>query len=177
MKTPATILAGMVAAAIALSGGQAQAQSTINNIYPNGAYQFQPSPTLSFTAGSPAGIDPTNITVQLTVTSLQTGQSFIKSLTSAHGLTIGGTPTSRSVSAVLNSNTLYSAVIHVIDAGSSSANANVSFDTISGYTWEAEDYDYTGTNISGLFIDNPQTNLYAGLDSTSGVDTSHNGAG
>ncbi len=174
MKHSLSLLAGVVSACILLHSGAAQAQSAIANVTPNGVYQFQPSGTLSFTATSPAGIDPTNITVQLTVTSLQTGQSFIRSLSSVNGLTIGGTPTNRSVSAVLNSNTLYSAAIQVTDAASSSANATVTFDTINpSYTFEAEDYDYTSNSISGLFIDNPQTNLYAGLGATTGVDCQH----
>ncbi len=174
MKHSLSLLAGVAGACIMLRGGTVQAQSAIANITPNGVYQFQPSGTLSFTATSPAGIDPANITVQLTVTSLQTGQSFIRSLSSVNGLTIGGTPTSRNVSAVLNSNTLYSAVIQVIDAASSSANATVTFDTIApAYTFEAEDYDYTSNSISGLFIDNPQTNLYAGLGATTGIDCQH----
>jgi hypothetical protein len=149
----------------------AQAQNpVISNVYPDGAYQFQPSATLSFTASSAAGIDPTNITVQLTVTSLQTGQSFIKNLTSVSGLTIGGTPTNRSVSAILNGNTLYSAAIHVIDGANNSASSGVSFDTISGYTFEAEDYDYTSNGISGLFFDGPQVDACANLPSTAGID-------
>jgi hypothetical protein len=174
MKHSLSLLAGVAGACILLRGGAVQAQSAITNVTPNGAYQFEPSGTLSFTATSPAGIDPTNISVQLTVTSLQTGQSFIRSLSSVNGLTIGGTPTSRSVSAILNSNTLYSAAIQVTDAASSSANATVTFDTINpAYTFEAEDYDYTSNSITGLFIDNPQTNLYAGLGATLGIDCQH----
>jgi hypothetical protein len=42
-------------------------------------------------------------------------------------------------------------------------------------TFEAEDWNYTDTNsgIAGLFFDNPQTNAYAGLDSTAGIDYSN----
>ncbi len=130
---------------------------------------FQPSTTLSFTASSPAGV--TNVTVQLTVTSMYTGNSFLKNLNSKNGLTITGPSTGESVSAVLASNTLYSAVIQVQDATGNTVNQTVVFDTITPvYTWEAEDWDYTSNGVSGLFIDNPQTNGYAGLDTTAGVD-------
>jgi hypothetical protein len=166
----------LVSAGIFL-GNAAKAQPTIANVYPDGAYMFEPSSTLSFTAGSSAGINPANITVQLTITSLQTGNGFIKNLTSASGLTIGGTATNLTVSAVLTSNTLYSAVISITDSNAASASKSVSFDTINGYTFEAEDFDYTSNSITGLFIDNPQTNGYAGLASTEGVDCYNNAVG
>jgi len=90
-----------------------------------------------------------------------------------NGLTTTGTSTAYTVSTALNSNTLYSANIQVTDANNNTASSSVSFDTISGYTFEAEDYDYTSNGITGLFIDNPQTNLYAGLSATAGVDCQH----
>jgi hypothetical protein len=138
---------------------------------------FQPSSTLSFTASSAAGV--TNVTVHLTVTSLYTGQSFVRNLSSAAGggLTITGPGTGETVSVGLSSNTVYSAVIQVKDATGNTANQTVSFDTIIPvYTWEAEDWDYTSNAVSGLYIDNPQTNGYAGLDTTDGQDA-HNGNG
>ncbi|MDB6016283.1 MAG: hypothetical protein JWR19_772 [Pedosphaera sp.] len=151
--------------------GTVQAQSSISSIYPDGNYQFEPSGALSFTANSPAGI--TNVTVQLTVTSLYSGQSLIKNLTAVNGLTITGPTTGLSVSAVLKTNTLYSAVIQVKDANGSVASRTVSFDTIApAYTWEAEDYDYT----NGQFFANPQTNAYAGYGAIDGTDC-HNHSG
>ena len=171
------LIAPLFAAVVLLLGNASEAQPVIANLYPDGAHMFEPSATLSFTVSSAAGIATTNISVQLTVTSLPTGQSFIKSLTAANGLTVGGASLNRSVSVVLSSNTLYSAVIQATDSNNVAASSSVSFDTISGYTFEAEDYDYTSNGVSGLFIDNPQTNLYANLDSTSGVDSQHNGSG
>ena len=167
----------LLAAACLWFTNAARAQTTIANIYPDGKYQFEPSPTLSFTAASSAGINPTNISVQLTITSLQTGNSFINVLTSANGLTVGGTLTNPSVSAPLGSNTIYKAVITVTDNNDSSASSTVSFDTINGYTFEAEDFDYTSNGVTGLFIDNPQTNAYAGLAGTEGVDYYNNSLG
>src|SRR6267142_97375 len=142
-----------------------EAQPVISNVYPNGTNLFQPSSTLSFTASSPAGV--TNVTVQLTVTSLYKGTSFINSLTAASGLTITGPSTALNVSAVLTSNTLYSAAIHIQDANGSVSNLTVSFNTITpAFTWEAEDWDFTSNSVPNLYIDNPQTNAYAGLATT-----------
>ncbi|SPE56428.1 conserved hypothetical protein [Verrucomicrobia bacterium] len=145
-----------------------QAQPAITNIYPDGLRQFEASSTLSFTANSSVGV--TNVSVQLTVTSLP-GVSYLENLGTGNGLTITGPATSESVSAPLFSNTLYKAAIQVWDANGNSSSTNVSFDTITpSYTFEAEDWDYTAAGVSGQFIDNPQTNKYAGLASTSGVD-------
>jgi hypothetical protein len=145
----------------------------ILNLYPNGTNMFQPSPTLSFTASSPSGvtINTNSIKVQLTVSNLL-GQGFVTNLTATNGLTITGTITNRSVSAVLSSNDIYTAVISVTDANGSSAGNTVTFDTISPvYTWEAPDYDYGG----GQYFDNPQTNDYVGLAAVAGVDSLTNG--
>jgi len=85
-------------------------------------------------------------------------------------LTIGGTANNETVSAPLGSNIIYTATIAVTDAGGTTTKS-VTFDTISpSYTWEAVDWDYTANGVTGLFIDNPQTNQYAGLPSTQGVD-------
>ena len=145
----------------------------ITGIYPNGTNMFQPSPTFSFTASSPAGvtISTNSIKVQLTVSNL-IGQGFVTNLTATNGLTITGTITNRSVSAVLSSNSLCTAIISVTDANGSSAGNTVSFDTISPvYTWEAPDYDYG----DGQYFDNPQTNAYVGLPAVAGVDSLTNG--
>jgi len=54
---------------------------------------------------------------------------------------------------------LYAASIQVTDANGEGAIRNLKFDTINpAYTFEAEDWNYGGGN----FIDNPQTNAYAG---------------
>jgi hypothetical protein len=169
MKLTKSIVAGVAAACILFSGNAARAQSAIANVFPNGNYQFQYSPTLSFTASSAAGV--TSVSVQLTITSLATGSSYLQNLTLGNGLSTTGSSTSYTVTANLTSNTLYSAVIQVTDANSSTASSTVTFDTIAPiYTWEAEDWDFTSNSISGLFINNPQTNQYAGLASTASSD-------
>jgi hypothetical protein len=67
------------------------------------------------------------------------------------------------------SDTVY---IQVTDASGNVATTTVSFNNYNpaDYQWEAEDYDYTSNGVSGLFFDNPQTNAYAGLGSTAGID-------
>src|SRR3974390_1720191 len=92
------LLSGVVA------GGRAQAQPGIKNAYPNGNYQFQYAPTLSFTATSATAV--TNVVVQLTSTTL-TGQSSFKTLTPGNGLTVSGPANSETVSTTLKSNYLY----------------------------------------------------------------------
>ena len=94
----ALVLAGLAAAGILLSGGAAFAQSTISNVSPNGANQFQYSAVLSFTAASSAGIAAGNITVVLTETTL-TGQTTLKILSGVSGLGLTGSSTSWNVTA------------------------------------------------------------------------------
>ena len=148
LKVPIiVILAVGINLACGLSG-RAQTVPVISNVYPNGAVQFQPSAALTFNAISSAGINPGGISVQLTGTSLP-GQTLVTTLTTANGLIVSGTSTSRTVTAPLNSNMVYTATISVINVNSQSAGSNVVFDTISpAYTFEAEDFDYG----SGQFI-------------------------
>jgi hypothetical protein len=148
----------------------AQAQPTFSNISPDGSHLFQPSATFSFNANSALGV--TNVSVDLTSTTLQ-GASRLKTLTAGHGLTITGPATALNASATLASNLVYSAVITAQDANGASATTTISFDTITpAYTFEAEDYNYTDTNTTttGLYIDNPQTNAYRNLYSTKYMD-------
>ena len=165
---------------ILVCGQSARAQvPSISNVSPNGAVQFQPSAALTFNASSSAGIATSAISVQLTGTSLP-GQTFVTTLTIANGLIVGGTSTSRNISAPLTNNTVYTAVIQVTDGNNHTTNSTVTFDTITpAYTFEAEDFDYN----SGHFIDNPQTNAYYDYNSSgafnavSGVDAFYNGGG
>lgn len=159
---------GLVAGLTLLSHS-AIAQPTISGTFPNGSYQFQDTNILAFTAASSVGV--ANVSVTLTPTTVFGVQGFPQTLTSSGGLTISGSANSESVSAPINSNTLYSAQIIVTDSNNASVTNSFSFDTITPiYTWEARDWDYTSNGISGLFIDNPQTNAYLGLASTAGVD-------
>lgn len=158
----------LAAASILLCGVRAQAQPVITGTYPDGKHLFEPSSTLSFTATSSTGV--TSVQVTLAGASLP-GQASLNVYTSSSGLTIGGTPNSETVSAPLAVDTVYAATIQATDAGGTTT-TKVNFDTVSPlYTWEACDWDYTGSDgTTGLFIDNPQTNQYAGLPSTQGTD-------
>jgi len=158
-----------------LLGGAATAQPAIASVNPTGAYQFQATNVLSFTASSAAGI--TAVTVQLSGSTL-VGTAILKNYSLGNGLTTSGAATSYVVNAPLATNALYTATISVTDGNSQTASASVSFDTIApAYTFEAEDFDYTSNSIAGLFIDNPQTNAYAGLASSEGTDCYNNQVG
>jgi hypothetical protein len=141
----------------------------IGNVYPDGAHQFEPSSAITFMAYSPNGINAGGITLKLTATNLL-GQGYVTNLTSANGLAITGSSTTKSVGAPLATNALYTAVIQVTDVNGNRATNTVSFDTINpAYTFEAEDFDYNG----GSYLNNPQTNAYAGLSGVAGIDYSN----
>jgi hypothetical protein len=171
-----SILASLVAMGVLAPGLVAVAQPVIANLYPDGLYQFEPSTVISFSATSTVGI--TNIAVTLTPTTLLGQQGFPRTLSSGNGLTISGSANSENVSAPLASNTLYAANIQVTDANGVSTSSSISFDTISpSYTFEAEDFDYTSNSISGLFVDNPQTNAYTNLIATLNMDYNNGSIG
>ncbi len=172
--TPLTVALALVC--LMLSVEKSRGQATISNVFPDGAHLFEASGILSFNASSPAGIS--NISVQLTAAKLTGGSPLLRTLVPGNGLTITGPVNNESVSASLSTNRLYTAVIQVTDNNGGSASKTVTFDTISpAYTFEAEDYDYTSNGVSGLFIDAPQTNAYATLSATDGIDCHHNGSG
>jgi hypothetical protein len=171
IKFSASVATALTAACVLLCGTAARTQASpvIANTYPNGAYQFQSTNSLAFNVNSSVAV--TNVTVLLNVTPLG-GGTFIKTITTANGLIITGPATGLSVTAPLSTNTVYIATITATDANGNSSVSTVNFDTISpSYTFEAEDWDYNG----GQFIDNPQTNAYAGLGSTSSDSSNNNG--
>lgn len=166
--------AAFVGALVAI--GVVQAQPVIHDVYPDGTRQLQSTNTLGFGATSSGpDINATGITVQLTSVNLR-GQTAVTNLTSASGLTVGGTTTERTVTAPLNTNILsYTAVIVVTDANNASTTNTIKFDTLKpDFTIEAEDFNYYDGNAAGLFIDNPvpsDINLgYAGKDALEGTD-------
>jgi hypothetical protein len=140
--------------------------AVIENLYPDGTYQFQSTNTLAFTITSTLGVNAADILVQLGETNLQ-GAGSSTLLTAGSGLTVSGPAESLEVTAPLDTNMLYGAFIQITDADGITMTTNLIFDTISpAYTWEAEDWDYEG----GQFIDNPQINAYAGLMGVVNVD-------
>jgi hypothetical protein len=90
-------------------------------------------------------------------------------LTPTSGLTITGNATNKSVSFLLSTDTVYSITFLITDGAGNVSSSSLSFDTINPnyYTWEAEDWDYSG----GLFFDNPQTNAYYNLSGEEDIDS------
>jgi hypothetical protein len=176
MKLPTSIIAGLAAAGIMLSGAAAFAQPVFPAYYPNGTNLFQPSPTFSFNI-TDASATITNVTVQLVGTPMggTGGSPALQLLGPSSGLNVVGLPGSAvSASCPLKTNLTYAVTITATDGNGISRTTNVSFTTIvPAYIWEAEDWDYT----NGLYIDNPQTNRYAGLTGVQGVDFNDNGTG
>jgi regulation of enolase protein 1 (concanavalin A-like superfamily) len=171
---PSLVIVGFLSGCLTAS---AQTVPAISGISPNGNVQFQSAAVLSFNASSSTTIDPSGISVQLTGT-LLTGQSIATTYTTANGLNVSGSTTSRTVSAPLASNVTYTAVMNVTNSGGQSASATVSFDTINpAYTFEAEDFDYASAGNSRLFFDNPQINAYRNLNASEGVDAHNNNFG
>jgi hypothetical protein len=113
--------------------------------------------TFSFTVQSTAGVASNNVVVTvngITVSNLVfTGSINSWTINYPH----------------LSPNTPYVITVTVTDVNGNTSTTSASFDTVNAnnYTWEAEDFDHD----SGLFIDNPQTNAYAGLGAVAGVDT------
>ena len=137
----------------------------IINDFPNGAYQFQQTNTFTCTVDSTNGV--TTIIAQVTGTPLS-GSPFQQNLTPSSGLTITGSSTSENVSFALTTDTVYSVTLLMTDGAGNNSSTNIIFDTINPnyYTFEAEDYDYSG----GQFFDNPQTNDYYGDPGEANID-------
>jgi len=147
--------------------------ASISNLVPDGSALFQSSNTFSFNVGAPDGVSPGDITLILSGVNLY-GQSFSSNLTSTNGLTITGPSTNLSVSTPLTTNSVYSAFIQAFDAHGVPTSTSLTFDTVVPfYTWEAEDFDYSGGN----FFDNPQTNAYTMLNGITNVDYHGGGNG
>jgi len=128
----------------------------ISSAYPNGATLFESTNTYAFNIASGFGVAQSNVTVTL--------NGLL-----ATNLTFNGSTNDWNVGCPLAPNTLYTAVVTVMDSNGNITTTTNSFDTFSAgnYMWEAEDFDYNG----GYFIDNPQTNDYAGLAAITNVDT------
>ena len=131
-------------------------QPGIYNLYPNGLSLFQNTSILSFTALSSAGVAGSN--VQVIVDGInQTNLAFSGSASSL-AVTFPG----------LTLNNLHAATITITDNNGRAASTTANFDTFNPdtYTFEAEDFDYSG----GQYFNNPQTVAYFGLGATPGID-------
>ena|GEM_PF-788093 len=141
----------------------------VSNFQPDGSQPFQYTNKLTFTVNSSVGMSANNILLNIDGGNVS-------------GLTISGSPTLWNVSFPVTVNGFHTAIITVTDSVGTSISTN-KFDTFdpNTYTFESEDYDYSSDGINGgLFIDNPQTDLYSGLGSVLNVDDHwdyNNGAG
>ncbi len=185
-KFPRSQLLAALAAGL-LCGNTAGAQPTISGVVlpnaPNnlnghaiGSVQFQgavpPNANeLSFQVTSGTGV--TAITVQLLATNLP-GEFNSETLSIANGgLSVSGTSADETITAPLDKDTIYNVLISATDSGGTSSYSTV-FDTINPdyFTFEAEDFDYSG----GKFLDSlpPGTfahlNAYDGFTATIGID-------
>jgi len=130
---------------------------TLNSVFPNGSDLFQSTNTFAFNAVSAVGIPSNNITLTLNGILVT-------------NLIFGGSNTNWNISYPrLSPNLLYTAVVTATDINGYVVTTTKSFDTFSAgnYTWEAEDYDFT----DGHYIDNPQTNAYAGFGALTNIDS------
>jgi hyaluronate lyase len=129
----------------------------LNNVTSVGGTLFESTNTFAFNLISGYGIPTSNIIVSI--------NGVI-----ATNLVFSGSNNNWNVSyPYLVPNTVYTIVATATDVSGNVATTTKSFDTFSAadYTWEAEDFDFDGGN----FIDNPQTNAYAGLSALVNGDT------
>ncbi len=129
----------------------------LNNVAPAGGPLFESTNTFAFNVTSGYGIPAGNIIVTVNGVAVK-------------NLVLIGSSNNWNVSYPhLLPNMVYTIVVAATDVNGNIATTTKSFDTFSpaNYTWEAEDFDYGG----GQFIDNPQTNAYAGFVCVTNIDT------
>jgi hypothetical protein len=147
---------------------------TINNVYPDGNYLFEPTNKLVFTANSASGINTANIMLTVNGTNVSSGLVFS-----------GGPNTWNASYSGLQLNHSYAIAISVTDSNSLSANATLNIDTWNPvFQVEAEDWDFDPSlspifDITGFrYIDNPvatapgvaAANSYEGQVGDAGID-------
>lgn len=140
----------------------------INNVYPDGSGLFQYANALNFTATSLAGIALSNIVV--TIDGAVATNLIFSGVSTFWNVTCPGLALNRTHTAVITitDNDGHTATLTIGNVTTGLAG----FNTFSPncYIWQAEDYDYTSNGVSGLFVDNPQTNAYSGLAAVQSID-------
>lgn len=128
----------------------------LNNVTPVGGTLFESTNAFAFNVTSGYGIAASNIVVS------------VNGVAVTNLVLTGSNNNWNVVYPYLQPNMLYTIVITVTDVNGNVTTTTKSFDTFgpANYTWEAEDFDYNGGN----YIDNPQTNAYAGLSAAVNVD-------
>lgn len=127
----------------------------LNSVFPISGSQL--TNTFSFKVQSSAGVLSNSVVVTVNGVAVS-------------GLVFSGTQNNWTVTYPhLAPNSSYTITITVTDVNGNTATTSSTFDTMNAnnYTWEAEDFDFNG----GSFIDNPQTNAYAGTAAIAGVDS------
>jgi hypothetical protein len=136
-------------------------QPFFTSIYPTNGQTFATGNTLSFTVTSATAINASGVSIILN------GQN----VTTNPNTTITGGTTATVNCALLQSNTVYTAIINVTNAAGASATRTISFDTISTANFYVKmiDYDYNGglydTTGNGL-----TPYAYGGLDAVTNID-------
>lgn len=136
-------------------------QPFFTSISPTNGQNFATGNTFGFTVTSSSTINASGISIFLN------GQN----VTANPQTTITGGTTATVSCALLQSNTVYTAIINVTNSGGASATRTISFDTMStgNFYVKMDDYDYNGglydTSGNGLV-----PNAYAGLDGVTNID-------
>ncbi len=128
----------------------------LSQVFPNGAALYQTTNTFSFKITSVAGVATNSVVVTVNGTTVS-------------NLVFSGSVNNWNVAYPhLAPNSSYVITVNVTDLNGNASTATSQFDTMNpnNYTWEAEDFDFDGVQ----FIDNPQTNLYAGKGAFTGID-------
>jgi hypothetical protein len=116
--------------------------------YPDGTHPFEPTNYFTFTVGPGGGAS-----IAGGISLVLNGVTVTPNLTASGNNYIGNYP--------IHTNSIYTAVITVVNATELSSTWTINFDTFdpNNYQLEFSDYDFSTNNgsvwISGLFIDNP----------------------
>ncbi len=116
----------------------------VSNLTPDGSVLMSCTNTLSFTAASPNGIDPSGIAVS--VNGVDVSSSLVVGGTaSSRTVTYPGLPVNPTVVSTTNINGV-GITIHVTDQSGVSATSSYAYDAFApdNFTWEGEDYDFNG---------------------------------
>ncbi|HVU08495.1 MAG TPA: LamG-like jellyroll fold domain-containing protein [Verrucomicrobiae bacterium] len=157
----------------------------ISSLTPDGSVLMDGTNTLSFTASSANGINPSNVKVAVNGTDVSSSLSFSGPAT-AQTVTYANLPVNPPVLTTVNLNGVSVSISVTDNNGITTTNSYV-YDAYSptNFTWEAEDYDYSagsGNGQPGFYMDNPplgftSDNPYYQSFGSPEVDYQDNGAG
>ena len=134
----------------------------ISNLYPDGSVLLQGTNTLSFKVTSAAPINGSGIVVTVNGINVSASLAITGSGTTNVSVSYNG----------LKANQSYTAVISVTDTVNLNSFKNIAFDTYApSFTWEAEDYDFSGGQFynTPILSGAPAAGSYFGVSGTAGV--------